>query len=386
MPVTTSVIVVSYKPGIWLRPCLESVCQQSDEVIVVDNGSEGEEASAVARSVGANTVRLAKNRGFAGGFNAGWRHCRGDIVGLLNDDAVAGDNWLAAAAAAMEEPDVVAVTPKVVLAGRYVELTGPPDGQGIVHSVTVAGRDVLAQVLGPGLAEINWAAGEVPGRQVIPGRPFYVPISEVDEEIVIGNERVESVPSVRLVNHAGSFLRGHGIAGEYGFAAPDDGRFDQRAERFGFSGTAPVFRAEGLRRVGGFADAFFAYNEDTDWCLRARRAGYRIVYDPAATVTHRLSATSGGAQSQLVRFLAERNALLCLVRNAPLEVIKRDAIPRLRKGPKDQVRRSTLRHLPGAVLARLSIRRHQAVTSEELWRTWADRDTSWDQSASRPRP
>ena len=34
------------------------------------------------------------------------------------------------------------------------------------------------------------------------------------------------------------------------------------------------------------------YLEDTDWCLRARLAGLRIVYDPTASVRHRLSATS----------------------------------------------------------------------------------------------
>ena len=121
----------------------------------------------------------------------------------------------------------------------------------------------------------------------------------------------------RLVNHAGSYLERHGVAGEYGLGAPDDGRFDHGAERFGFSGTAPVFRAETLERLGGLEPQFFAYNEDTDWCLRARLAGLRILYDPAATVRHRLSATSQGPRSPMVRFLAQRNALLCLVRNAP---------------------------------------------------------------------
>lgn len=117
-----------------------------------------------------------------------------------------------------------------------------------------------------------------------------------------------------VVLHAGSFLLRHGIAGEYGYGATADGRFDRRWECF--SATVPVPSARGLRRVGPLAGACFAHNEDTDWCLRARGAGWRVVYDPAAAVVHRLSASSGGPANEGVRHLSERNALLCLLRNA----------------------------------------------------------------------
>lgn len=44
-------------------------------------------------------------------------------------------------------------------------------------------------------------------------------------------------------------------------------------------------RASVLRDLGGFDDAFApSYFEDADLCLRIRGAGYRVVYDPAATV------------------------------------------------------------------------------------------------------
>jgi GT2 family glycosyltransferase len=157
--------------------------------------------------------------------------------------------------------------------------------------------------------------------------------AEAADTIEVDGESVTVRSLCTLVNHAGNFLARHGIAGDYGFAAPDDGRFDAPAERFGFSGTAPVFRAETLAKVGGLADPFFAYNEDTDWCLRARLAGLRIIYHPGATVTHRLSATSGGAASAFVRFLAQRNALLCLTRNAPADVAGRFVWRRIREGP-----------------------------------------------------
>ena len=74
---------------------------QADQVVVVDNGSAGDEASAVAAPLGAQVVRSPVNLGFAGGVDLGLRHARGAIIGLLNDDAVAGPGWIDAARAAL---------------------------------------------------------------------------------------------------------------------------------------------------------------------------------------------------------------------------------------------------------------------------------------------
>jgi len=40
--------------------------------------------------------------------------------------------------------------------------------------------------------------------------------------------------------------------------------------------------------VGGFDEGFFLYEEDVDLCVRVRRAGWRIVFTPAAEVVHHL--------------------------------------------------------------------------------------------------
>ena len=45
----------------------------------------------------------------------------------------------------------------------------------------------------------------------------------------------------------------------------------------------------------GFLDpAYTAYFEDTDFCMRARKNGYRVGYAPAALVWHRISSSTGG--------------------------------------------------------------------------------------------
>lgn len=392
----SSVIIVSYRPGEWLTDAIASVSGSAGEVIVVDNASPGREATEIARRAGVEVVACRSNLGFAGGVAAGLARARGRVIGVLNDDARAGAEWLDSAEAALADPQVAAVTPKVVLASPYLEVAvagdtwyAPGDPRPLgrqIRSLTAGGRDVLAAAVGGGLHDLEtggpdgadrwrWTAGD---------RPFYVPVPDGRPvEVLADGEPAATGPVVRLVNHAGSFLRHHGIAGEYGFGTPDDGRFDLPAERFGFSGTAPVFRADTLERLGGFAPRFFAYNEDTDWCLRARLAGMRIVYDPNATVTHRLSATSGGTAAARVRHLSQRNALLCLVRNAPLGLARREVRQRVARGPGDPVARDLLKALPWALSTRAALSRKWVDRPEKVWETWADRDTSWDGSPAR---
>jgi GT2 family glycosyltransferase len=47
-----------------------------------------------------------------------------------------------------------------------------------------------------------------------------------------------------------------------------------------------MFRAELLKRLGGFDERFFYYYEDVDLCHRVWKAGYPIVYAPDVTITH----------------------------------------------------------------------------------------------------
>lgn len=52
------------------------------------------------------------------------------------------------------------------------------------------------------------------------------------------------------------------------------------------SGAAILARREMIDQVGGFDERFQMYAEDNEWCLRIIRAGWRLMFDPAATVLH----------------------------------------------------------------------------------------------------
>lgn len=59
------------------------------------------------------------------------------------------------------------------------------------------------------------------------------------------------------------------------------------------TGCAVLLRAEMLRAVGLFDEAYFFYWEDLDLCERARRAGWQVLLVPAAVVDHHVSASLG---------------------------------------------------------------------------------------------
>ena len=52
------------------------------------------------------------------------------------------------------------------------------------------------------------------------------------------------------------------------------------------SGAVMVIEREAFTAIGGFDEALFLYKEDEDLCLRLRRTGGRVIYEPAANVRH----------------------------------------------------------------------------------------------------
>lgn len=52
------------------------------------------------------------------------------------------------------------------------------------------------------------------------------------------------------------------------------------------SGSCMVIRRAVIEQIGYLDELYFAYQEDTDYCFRARHAGWKIYYVPMATTTH----------------------------------------------------------------------------------------------------
>jgi hypothetical protein len=57
-------------------------------------------------------------------------------------------------------------------------------------------------------------------------------------------------------------------------------------------GNGYLWRRAALEQIGLLDESLFGYHEDVDWCLRARRAGWRVVYAGTAAIVHKGGSSS----------------------------------------------------------------------------------------------
>jgi GT2 family glycosyltransferase len=81
-------------------------------------------------------------------------------------------------------------------------------------------------------------------------------------------------------------------------------------ERDFVPGCAMLLPRSALESVGLFDERFFMYYEDSDLCLRLRRAGFRVLLVPDARMWHKVAISSGGADSPGERFGMAKGSVL----------------------------------------------------------------------------
>ena len=101
-----------------------------------------------------------------------------------------------------------------------------------------------------------------------------------------------------------------------GHREPDGPRWRESREVDYVAGCALLVRREVLEKVGFFDARYFAYMEDVDLCLRAKRAGYgvRLVGDAAAY--HASSSATGGGYNPRRKYMMGVNSIWFLKRHA----------------------------------------------------------------------
>jgi len=228
--------------------CLESlkkITYSNYEVIVMDNGSEGNDVQVLKERFGdyIHIIRNDKNYGFAGGANIGMRYVlnnsAADYVLLLNNDTVVDPEFLT------EMVKVAEADPAIGIVGAKIYYYDNPNRLQFVWG------------------KIDLWRGEL------------IPILKVV---------IEKIRSVEL----------------------DKGQYDHTKEADWVTGCCFLIKEQVLKSIGLLDEGYFCYGEDLDYCLRAKRAGYKIVYVLKAKVWHK-----GGQSSKKVsgfsRYLGERN-------------------------------------------------------------------------------
>ena len=99
-----------------------------------------------------------------------------------------------------------------------------------------------------------------------------------------------------------------------GFGEEDKGQYDCAHPTPYAHGAAMLMKRAAIEKVGLMPECFFLYYEELDWSMMLTRAGYEIWYDPACTVYHKESQTTG-QNSPLRTYYITRNRLLLVKRN-----------------------------------------------------------------------
>jgi GT2 family glycosyltransferase len=142
-------------------------------------------------------------------------------------------------------------------------------------------------------------------------------VAETDRKIGFVSGKVYFQAQPNMLETVGRYNHPLLIAGQLvGLEEIDRGQYDQLKEYDFLDDVFLLVRRETFAETGGYDPNFFLYYEETDWCIRVRKAGYKLVYTPEAKIWHKHSRSSGGERSTTWMYYMTRNQIVFLRRNA----------------------------------------------------------------------
>jgi GT2 family glycosyltransferase len=125
-----------------------------------------------------------------------------------------------------------------------------------------------------------------------------IAVGESDPNIGIIGPKIYFWKPKNLIWFAGGKISLFGRGSRhFGIRQLDRGQFDQIKDVDYVTGCALMIRRTVIEQIGLLDETYPMYNEDSDWCFRARNAGYRVVYTPTGKLWHKISASAGGQLS-----------------------------------------------------------------------------------------
>lgn len=87
----------------------------------------------------------------------------------------------------------------------------------------------------------------------------------------------------------------------------DVGQYDKVEETDVANGALVIIRKEVFNKIGLLDASFFLYWEDADFSIRAKMAGFDVMYFPKTWMWHKVSASTGGSGSPTNDYFLTRN-------------------------------------------------------------------------------
>lgn len=142
-----------------------------------------------------------------------------------------------------------------------------------------------------------------------------VKVAERERQAGILGSKILSYLDPTLIWFAGGWVEAdRGETGHIGLGVPDQGQFDQVTDTGYVTGCSMLVKREVVEQVGMMDEGYFLYFEESEWCLRAKRQGYRLLYAPASIVWHKESVSTRKLAGAWVYYMT-RNRLYFMSRN-----------------------------------------------------------------------
>lgn len=260
---TISVIIVNWNGKNDTVKCLDTLKKIDKKgyqvnIIVVDNGSTNDSVITIRNAhPWVTIVETHKNLGFTGGTNAGIKEAinfKSDIIWLLNNDTLVERNVLNVCKD-FNDPQIGIIGHKIYFAPGHE-----------YHKDRYKKSEI---------GKVFWYAGGL-----IDWKNMYASHKGVDEFDHEQYDLVEDTPFI--------------------------------------TGCSMFIRTEVVNKIGMFDEHFYLYLEDLDYCLRAKNAGFRLIYNPQGIIWHVNAGSSGGPGNPLHEYYLTRNRLLIGFRYAPV--------------------------------------------------------------------
>jgi GT2 family glycosyltransferase len=104
-----------------------------------------------------------------------------------------------------------------------------------------------------------------------------------------------------------------------GYGRSDGPEFEREQPTERAVGALMAVSRAAIDAVGLLDEALFAYVEDVDWSLRMRRAGFEVIFVPAAHAWHAVGGSTGGEYgSTHTLYYGVRNTIVVCERHRPL--------------------------------------------------------------------
>ncbi len=99
----------------------------------------------------------------------------------------------------------------------------------------------------------------------------------------------------------------------------DKGQFERVREVDTVAGSCLFIPTKIIKQIGLLDIRYFLNFEETDWCLRVKKAGYRVYSCLAAKVWHKVSVSGKKRKAgiNILKYYSVRNKFLFLIKNSP---------------------------------------------------------------------